>query len=101
MNFMKKIILLLSLLLPAFSTLAQKSYTFGMIGKSQGNPFFEAARAGAEDAAREFSTKHGIKIKIDWRTPNEEDSQKQAEMIEQLVLAGAHGIIISCSDANK
>ena len=40
-------------------------------------------------------------IKIDWRTPNEEDPQKQAEAIEQLVNAGASGIVVSCSDANK
>src|SRR5205085_8644425 len=52
-------------------------------------------------AARELSAKHGLKIKIDWRTPNEEDAQKQAEMVEQLVLGGADGIIISCSDAIK
>jgi ribose transport system substrate-binding protein len=80
---------------------AQKSYTIGMIAKSQGNPFFEAARAGANDAARDLSAKHGIRIRIDWRTPNEEDAQRQADFIEQLVLGGAHGIIISCSDANK
>jgi ribose transport system substrate-binding protein len=80
---------------------AQKSYTIGMIAKSQGNPFFEAARVGANDAARELSAQHGIKIKIDWRTPNEEDAQKQAEFIEQLLLNGADGIIISCSDASK
>ncbi|MDB6121451.1 MAG: yphF [Pedosphaera sp.] len=84
-----------------FAAHAEKSYTIGMIAKSQGNPFFEAAHAGANDAARELGAKHGIKIKIDWRTPNEEDAQKQAEYIEQLVLNGADGIIISCSDANK
>ena len=83
---------------PAF---AQKSYTFGMIAKSQGNMFFQAARSGAEDAARELSAKHNVKIKIDWRTPNEEDAQKQAEFIEQLVLNAADGIILSCSDAKK
>src|SRR5207247_3888164 len=33
--------------------------------------------------------------------PNEEDAQKQAEAIEQLVLAGANGVAVSCSDANK
>src|SRR5882672_4012780 len=84
-----------------FSATAQKSYTLGMIAKSQGNQFFEAAHSGANDAARELSAKYGIKIKIDWRTPNEEDAQKQAEYVEQLVLNGADGIIISCSDANK
>ena len=30
-----------------FPALAQRSYTFGMIAKSQGNPFFEAAHSGA------------------------------------------------------
>ncbi len=80
---------------------AQKSYTFGMIAKSQGNPFFEAARVGALEAARDLGAKAGLKIKIDWRTPNEEDSQKQAEFIEQLLLAGVDGLIVSCSDAKK
>ena len=84
-----------------FSASAQRTFTFGMIAKSQGNPFFEAARVGALDAARELGAKNGITIKIDWRTPNEEDSQKQAEFIEQLLLTGADGIIISCSDAQK
>src|SRR5919205_465568 len=78
-----------------------KSYTLGMIAKSQGNPFFEAAHAGANDAARELGAKYGIKIKIDWRTPNEEDAQKQAEAIEQLTLSGADGLAVTCSDANK
>jgi len=78
-----------------------KRYTFGMVAKSQGNPFFEAAHSGAKDAARELGAKYGISITIDWRTPNEEDAQKQAETVERLVLNGADGIIISCSDANK
>ncbi len=79
----------------------KKSYTIGLIAKSQGNPVFQAARVGAMDAARDLSKKYGITIKIDWRTPNEEDAQKQAEAIEQLVLAGVDGIAVSCSDANK
>src|SRR5689334_22784981 len=80
---------------------AQKTYTFGMVAKSQGNPFFEAAHSGANDAARDLSAKHRVPIRIDWRTPNEEDAQKQADMIEQLLLAGADGLIVSCSDAIK
>jgi len=83
------------------SVRAAENYTLGMIAKSQGNQFFEAARSGANDAARELAEKYGITIKIDWRTPNEEDAQKQAGMVEQLVLNGADGIILSCSDANK
>jgi ribose transport system substrate-binding protein len=80
---------------------AEKSYTIGLVAKSQGNPVFQAARVGAEQAARDLGKKYDINIKIDWRTPNEEDAQKQADAIEQLVLAGANGIAVSCSDANK
>src|SRR5258705_4512352 len=94
-------ILTLAVFIVSPRAFAQKSYTLGMIAKSQGNPFFEAAHAGANDAARELSAKHGITVKIDWRTPNEEDSQKQAEMLEQLVLRGADGVLVSCSDALK
>src|SRR5688572_21161291 len=80
---------------------SRKAYVIGLVAKSQGNPVFQAARVGAEQAARELGQKHNINIKIDWRTPNEEDAQKQAEAIEQLVLSGANGIAVSCSDANK
>ncbi len=79
----------------------QKSYTIGLVAKSQGNPVFQAARVGAEQAARDLGKKYNIQIKIDWRTPNQEDAQKQADAIEQLVNAGANGIAVSCSDANK
>jgi ribose transport system substrate-binding protein len=79
----------------------KKSYTFGLVAKSQSNPVFQAARTGAEQAAKDLGAKHKIAIKIDWRTPNDEDAQKQAEAIEQLVLAGVDGIAVSCSDANK
>src|SRR5258708_33999043 len=79
----------------------KKSYTLGMIAKSQGNQFFEAARSGANAAARELGAKYGITIKIDWRTPNEEDAQKQAEYVEQMILSAVDGIIISRSDTNQ
>src|ERR1041385_3668248 len=93
---------LLAVVASAITVQAQKkSYTIGLVAKSQGNPVFQAARVGANDAARDLSAKYKINVKIDWRTPNEEDAQKQAEAIEQLVLAGANGIAVSCSDANK
>src|SRR5437867_8587000 len=98
----KFILTLLAVLAGALTVQAQKkSYTIGLVAKSQSNPVFQAARVGALDAARDLGKKLGIEIKIDWRTPNEEDAQKQAEAIEQLVLAGADGIAVSCSDANK
>jgi ribose transport system substrate-binding protein len=90
-----------SLLVSTAAETTKKSYTFGLVAKSQSNPVFQAARTGAEQAAKDLGEKYKINIKIDWRTPNDEDAQKQAEAIEQLVLAGANGIAVSCSDANK
>ena len=78
----------------------QRKYTFALIAKSQGNPVFQAARNGAEDAARELSEKLGVNITVLWRTPNEEDAQKQVELMEQLVLQGVDGISVSCSNAD-
>src|SRR5258708_30458282 len=91
-----------SLALPcALHDEGKTSYTCGLVAKSQNNPVFQAARVGAEQAAKDLGARNSVKVKVDWRTPNEEDAQKQAEAIEQLVLAGADGIAVSCSDANK
>lgn len=77
----------------------KRTYTIGLVAKSQNNPVFLAARTGAEDAARELSQSMGVNIRIDWQTPVQEDAQKQAALIEQLVAKGAAGVAVSCSDA--
>lgn len=77
----------------------KSTYTFALVAKSQSNPVFQAARVGAEDAAAELSKKLGVKINVLWRTPNEDDAQKQVENIEQLILQGVDGIGVSCSVA--
>lgn len=78
---------------------AKRTYTFGLIAKSQSNPVFIAARQGAMDKAAELSKELGVEIRIDWRTPVSEDAQKQADYIEQLVAGGADGIAVSATDA--
>lgn len=72
----------------------------GLVAKSQSNPVFQAAYAGAKDAAKELGPKYGVEVTIDWQTPPDEDAQKQAEAIEQLARGGAKGIAVACSDAN-
>lgn len=78
----------------------KKKITIGLVAKSQANPVFQAAYAGAKDAAVELGPRYGVTVVIDWQTPPEEDAQKQAEAIEQLARGGAQGIAVSCSDAN-
>jgi len=75
--------------------------TIGIVAKSQGNPVFQAAHAGARDAAVELAKKYGVTIKVDIRTPASEDGMAQAQAIDQLTSAKVQGIAISCSDANS
>lgn len=79
----------------------KKTITITMIAKSSTNPVFLSGRKGAEDKAKELSAKHGIDIKIDWRTPPVEDGQVQAQRIAQAVNEGTDVILLSSSDASK
>ncbi|MBS0264141.1 MAG: substrate-binding domain-containing protein [Planctomycetes bacterium] len=79
----------------------KKSITIGMIAKSKSNPIFLAAQKGAEDRAAELSKELGLPVTIRWDTPNDEDAQRQAEIIEQLTGSGVDAITIACSDASK
>jgi ribose transport system substrate-binding protein len=101
---MRKFTMMLSVLLIAGALVAhgadKKKIVIGLVAKSQSNPVFQAAYAGAKDAARELGPQYGVDVEIDWQTPSDEDAQKQAEAIEQLARGGAQGIIVSCSDAN-
>src|SRR2546423_13740499 len=101
MKFTTSMLFLLIGILGVTAAETNKAYTFGLVAKSQSNPVFQAARSGAEQAAKDLGAKNNLTIKIDWRTPNDEDAQKQAEAIERLALSGAAGIAVSCSDANK
>lgn len=80
---------------------SNKTITIGMVAKSNSNPVFQAARTGAFDAARDLGKKYGVEVKIDWRTPDAEDGQKQAEFIQALASSGAAGIAVSATDAAK
>ncbi len=78
----------------------RKKILIGFVGKSLTNDVFQAAQAGAKDAAKSLSEKYGVDIELEIRTPNEEDATKQAEAVEALARRGAAGIAVSCSEAN-
>jgi ribose transport system substrate-binding protein len=77
----------------------KKKIVIGLVAKSQTNDVFQAAYAGAKDAAKELGDKYNADITIDWRTPTDEDAAKQAEAIEALGRANVQGIAVSCSNA--
>lgn len=72
----------------------------GIVAKSQSNPVFQAAHAGALAAAEQFGAEYGVHVNVDILTPADEDPAAQAAAIEQLARAGFAGIAVSCSDAN-
>lgn len=80
---------------------ADRAFVFGVIAKSNNNPFFQPARFGAEDEAKRIGQRDGVDVKVDWRTPDQEDAAKQATAMDQLVGSGVSGIAISCSEATS
>jgi len=78
----------------------RKKVKIGIVAKSISNAVFQAAHAGAQDAAKELGSKYNADVEVDIRTPTDEDAQKQAEAIEALMRAGVDGIAISCTEAN-
>jgi len=78
-----------------------KKFTIALVAKSSTNPVFLSARTGAEDAAKELSKSLGREVAIDWRTPAQEDGQKQAQAIAEAVNQGDDAVLMSCSDASK
>ena len=78
---------------------AMRSVRIGMVAKSETNDVFQAAKQGALDAAAEAPAKYGVKVEIEWRTPTDEDAQKQAQAISSLADEHVDGITVSCSDA--
>src|ERR1700760_2279342 len=76
----------------------KKKITIGLVAKSQSNAVFQAAYAGAKDAAKELGDKYNATIEINWQTPPQEDARKQAEAIEALTRDNASGIAVSCSE---
>lgn len=77
----------------------KRRVVIGMVAKSQSNDVFQAAYAGAKDAAKELAARYNADVSIDWRTPTSEDAAKQVEAIEALTRAGVDAILVSCTDA--
>src|SRR5688500_6762737 len=60
----------------------RRKIVIGFVAKSQSNQVFQAAHAGARDAARDLGSKYNADVSVDIRTPTDEDATKQAEAIE-------------------
>jgi ribose transport system substrate-binding protein len=78
----------------------RKKILIGFIGKAQSNAVFQAASAGARDAAAAATQAYGVDVDLQDLTPPDEDAQKQAEAIDNLVRSGAAGLAVSCGNSS-
>ena len=78
----------------------KRKVVIGFVAKSQSNQVFQAAHAGARDAAKELGPRYNCDVEVRILTPTDEDPTKQAEAIEALAREGADGIAVACSEAN-
>ncbi len=67
----------------------------GLLVKSLGNSFFEAARDGAMEAAAELGD-----VEVIYQGPSTPTAEGQIEIIDSLIAQGVHGIAISSNDEN-
>jgi len=72
---------------------APKTAKIAMVVKSMGNPFFDACRDGAQEAAKELGG-----VEIVYQGPSTPTAEGQIEIIDSLIAQKVSGIIISAND---
>jgi ribose transport system substrate-binding protein len=70
-------------------------YRIGIVGRDLGDPIYQAAHLGAQDAARALSELHSIDIELLADTPNLEQGGSQSASLARLFIEDADGVIIS------
>ncbi len=76
----------------AATTAAAKAYKIAMIVKNSGNPFFEAAQKGGQEAADQFGDT------LIFQAPEAATAEGQISIIEALIAQKVDGIAISAND---
>ena len=94
MNIAKKLTIGLALAAALMAgTASAKDIKIGLVVKSLGNGFFEAANKGAEEAAKELGG-----VKVIYTGPTTTTAEGQIEVINSLIAQGVDAIAISAND---
>jgi rhamnose transport system substrate-binding protein len=87
-------ILILGLMFVMTSSLYAEKLRIALVVKSLGNGFFEAARDGAQDAAKELG------LEVIYTGPTQATAEGQIEIINSLIAQKVDAIAISANDPN-
>lgn len=68
--------------------------TFVLVPKNLGNPYFDTANKGAQEAAKELG------VKVTYQGPSTADATQQIQLINSLIAQNVSGLAISADDAD-
>lgn len=77
------------------ATTASKKYTIAVVPKLIGIPYFEASRAGVEQAGKDLG------VNAVFNGPSQADAAQQVQVIQDLISQGVNAIAVSANDANS
>ena len=94
MKLLKKLAIGTAMAAALFATQAQaETIRIGLIAKSLGNGFFEAANKGAQEAAKELGN-----VEVIYTGPTSTTAEGQIEVINALIAQNVNAIAISAND---
>ena len=94
MNIAKKLAIGVALAVAMMAgTSSAKDVKIGLVVKSLGNGFFEAANKGAQEAAKELGG-----VQVIYTGPTQPTAEAQIEVINSLIAQGVDAIAISAND---
>ena len=94
MSIMKKLMMTAALSVAIFATAANaEPVKIGLVVKSLGNGFFDAANKGAQEAAKELG-----EVEVIYTGPTSATAEGQIEIINSLVAQQVNAIAISAND---
>lgn len=79
---------------PAEEEAAASGATYVMVPKNLGNPYFDAANAGAQEAAAELG------VTVTYQGSSTADATEQIQLLNSLIAQGVDGLAVSANDSD-
>lgn len=79
---------------PAEAPAAEAGVTYVMVPKNLGNPYFDAANNGAQEAAAELG------VTVTYQGSSTADATEQIQLLNSLIAQGVSGLAVSANDSD-
>src|SRR5437868_11747052 len=68
--------------------------TYVLVPKNMGNPYFDTANKGAQEAAKELG------VTVNYQGPSTADATQQIQLINSLIAQNVNGLAVSADDSD-